>query len=330
MKTRASLAEEVSNGDSMQASEHKCLSITVLCGGPSAERQVSFQSGQAVAEALRAAGHDVTLADISPDNLTALQRDGLDVVFVALHGQFGEDGQLQRILEQRSIPFCGSDSDACRLAFDKQLAKQRFAQESIPTPDFDIVNCDKDLRAAKAAWSLPVVVKPVRQGSSIGITIVQHYEQLEPTIRRTLTRFGPVMVEEYISGRELTVGIVAGRALPIIEIRTNQQFYDYQAKYDDEHTQYLFDIDLDAQTYQHVQQISVAAARCLGMRDFCRVDLRMGAGGRPYVLEVNAIPGFTSHSLLPKAAARAGMDMPQFCDMIVQMTMTRAASSSRL
>jgi len=304
--------------------DRKSLGITVLCGGPSQEHQVSLQSGHAVAEALRTAGYDPVVADISGTDLSALDRPGLDVVFIALHGEFGEDGQLQKILEQRSIPFCGSGSAASKLAFNKFNTKQTFTEHAIPTPEFDILDNIRNLPQILQRWSTPLVAKPVSQGSSIGVRIIRNRQELEPTAKELLTDFGEVLIEQYIDGAELTVGIVDQTPLPILEIRTCREFYDYQAKYQDDSTEFLFEIDIDKQTYETIQQLALSAAHCLSMRDFCRVDFCLDQDKRPFVLEVNTIPGFTNHSLLPKAAAKAGMDMPRLCDRIVWLTLTRA------
>ena len=306
--------------------DNKNISVVVLAGGPSEERQVSQASGQAIADALASAGFTVSIADITPDDLSALDNQA-DVFFPALHGEFGEDGQLQEIMEQRDLIFCGSPSHACALAMDKYNAKLKMLELNIPTPRFDIAASEDDIATAKACWSIPVVVKPVKQGSSLGITIVHNAEQLEETIRKTLDEYGPVMVEQFIEGRELTVGILADKALPILEIRTEREFYDYDAKYEDSSTEYIFVTDLHETLYKHIQELSLLAARGLGLRDFCRVDWRLSKQNQPWFLEANAIPGFTNHSLLPKAAEKAGYPMPDMCKMIVELAMERSKTS---
>jgi len=298
------------------------LDITVLAGGPSRERSVSLASGRAVADALEALGYRVRMADIDPENLAALEETG-SVLFIALHGHFGEDGRLQRILEDRGLTYCGSSPEGCENAFNKHKAKLIFGENDIPTPRYDLVYSYDDIPAAKACWSMPVVVKPVAEGSSIGITIVKHADEVSETVEQTLSGFGSVLVEEYIAGKELTVGILGDRALPIIEIRPGAQFYDYGAKYESDATGYVFEVGINADLYGRIQDLSLRASRALGLRDFCRADWRLDENGEPYLLEVNAIPGFTEHSLLPKAAARAGLDMPQLCQRIVQLALNR-------
>jgi len=299
------------------------LSIMVLMGGPSAERSVSLASGEAVAAALESRGHHVSRADVSPEDLSAVERADVDLVFVALHGSFGEDGQLQHILEQRGLRYTGSDSKASRLGMDKIEAKRRFARAGVPTPPF--VVADESGRGHVAMdFPFPVVVKPADQGSSVDCSIVRQASELDAAVTHVVDRYGRCLVERYIRGPELTVGILAGRALPICQIRSATAFYDYQAKYGDDRTEYLFDIDLPGELLQQVQRLSVTAFEALGCRDMSRVDWMVDAAtGQPYCLEVNTIPGFTSHSLLPKAAARAGISFGDLCEQIVGLAMQR-------
>jgi D-alanine-D-alanine ligase len=305
------------------------LRITVLAGGPSRERPVSLISGKYVAQALKSAGFIVTTADITPEDLSALDIPA-DIVFPVLHGRFGEDGEVQEIPEKRGLPYCGSGSQACRIAMDKYKSKQRMVELGIPTPAYDVARTPADLARVRACWPIPVVVKPIEEGSSFGVTIVQKAGDFERVVRETLENFGPVLVEDFIAGRELTVGILANKALPIIEIRSNRAFYDFEAKYNDTQTEYTFIEDLPKILYEEIQDLSVRAAAGLGLRDFCRVDWRLDAENRPFFLEVNAIPGFTDHSLLPKAAKQAGKDMVSLCKTIVEMALKRKGSRSRV
>jgi len=299
------------------------LKVTVLSGGPSAEREVSLGSGRAVAAALRSMGHDVELADIGPADLSALDRP-VDVIFIALHGTFGEDGQLQRILEKRGLTFCGSDSAASARAMDKVVAKRYFAEAGVPTPRCDVVRRSR-IRDIAAAWRPPVVVKPVSQGSSIDCHVVGQGCELALRLHELVDKYGSCLIEDYIDGPELTVGILGDRPLPVCEIRTPRAFYDYQAKYTDDRTQYLFEeIGLPAACLETVAAQSLAAHRALGCRDFSRVDWRVDARtNQPYCLEVNTIPGFTDHSLLPKAAARAGLDFGELGQEIIRLALSR-------
>lgn len=298
------------------------LAITVLRGGPSREREVSLHSGEEIAVALESLGHDVHRMDIRPDDLSALDRE-VDVVFIALHGRFGEDGALQDILERRGIRYTGTGPEGCRLAIDKVRTKQRLIECGLPTPGYRVV-APADLPANVSAWTLPVVVKPVSEGSSIMCMIVRDVTAFLPAVEAVTTEYGAALIEEYIPGLELTVGILGDEALPLIEIRPKSGFYDYHAKYQADDTEYRFEIDLPRDLLDEISRMSVQAHRAVGCRDFSRVDWRVDPGrGTPHILEINTIPGFTQHSLLPMAARRAGMPMSDLCRRIVEMTLER-------
>ena len=298
------------------------LTITVLAGGPGGERDVSLQSGGAVADALLSRGHDVAVEDIAPDDLSALARD-VDCVFIALHGTFGEDGQVQQILNQRGLAFTGSDAACCALAMNKAAAKAKFMEAGIPTARYAVVT-KENIREAMAAWNLPVVVKPVSEGSSLCCHIIRDVTQLRPALEQTLEQYDQCMIEQFVPGKEITVSMLGDEALPAIEIRTRRDFYDYQAKYVDEDTEYRFDIDLPDDLLRRIVDWSRAAHKLLGCRDFSRVDWRVDdQGGDARLLEINVIPGLTSHSLLPKAAAHAGIEMTDLCLRIVNMAIER-------
>jgi D-alanine-D-alanine ligase len=299
------------------------LDITLLAGGPGDEREVSLASGKCVAAALLEFGHRVTVCDVSPADLSALDRP-TDLFFIALHGEFGEDGALQAALERRGLLFTGTGAAASAVAMDKAKSKARFIEAGVATPRFDVARPARLMQVADR-WRLPVVVKPVRSGSSVDTYLIRDRRDFGPKLRAVVHKHGESLVEELIDGPELTVGILGDKALPVIEIRTKRAFYDYQAKYVDEDTQYLFDIDLPPTLLADVQAQSLRAAVALDCRDFCRVDWKVDqVTHEPYVLEINTIPGFTSHSLLPKAAARAGESFGQLCQRIVEMAMSRA------
>lgn len=298
------------------------LKITVLSGGQSTEREVSLKSGRAVAEALRSLGHTVYLADINPDQLEALDLQ-VDMVFIALHGAFGEDGRLQQLLEDRGIIYCGSDARASALAMDKVAAKKRFVEAGVPTPRFDVVTPQR-VDEALRFWSAPVVLKPVSEGSSVDCVIAPDQPTFVSELRRLADRYGQCLIEEYIKGPELTVGILGDEALPPIQIRTKRPFYNYEAKYLDNDTEYLFDVDLPAAVLDRIRSLSLKAHQSLGCRDFSRIDWMVDdRTHRPYALEANTIPGFTDHSLLPKAAQRAGLGFAELCQRIVTLTCQR-------
>ncbi|MBK8270901.1 MAG: D-alanine--D-alanine ligase [Planctomycetes bacterium] len=298
------------------------LAVTVLAGGPSGEREVSLESGKNVAAALSQLGYTVHLEDINPGNLGALARE-VDCVFIALHGAFGEDGAVQQILETRGLAYCGSGPEACELAMDKFESKKRFIEAGLPTPRFTLA-MPETIRETMAAWSLPVVVKPSREGSSLHCYIVRDFTQFRPALDLVIEKYGSALIEEYIPGMELTVSILGNEALPAIEIRTRREFYDYQAKYVDEDTEYRFEIDLPEVLLTQIRDMSLRAHQALGCRDFSRVDWRVNPEEqKAYLLELNVIPGLTTHSLLPKAAAKSGYDMPALCRTIVDMAIAR-------
>jgi len=298
------------------------LAITVLHGGLGSEREVSLLSGRAVADALARRGHRVSLRDITPGNLTALDIPA-DCAFIALHGEFGEDGTVQRLLEQRGIPYAGSDADASAIAMNKVKAKSRFVEAGIPTPRFDVVKPAR-LKRVLTSWPLPAVVKPVANGSSVDTFIIRDGASFAAALELVVGKYGEALVERYIRGPELTVGLLGRRALPACEIRTKREFYDYQAKYVDDDTEYLFDFDLPADLLDRIGDLTVRAFDTLGCRDFGRADWMIDAATcDPYLLEINTIPGFTSHSLLPKAAARVGLSFDDLCERIVELSLRR-------
>ena len=297
------------------------MKVAVLTGGISEEREVSLQSGNCVAQAVRQAGFEVVVADIGPGNLEILEAGDIDVFFVALHGRFGEDGQLQQILEDKSLVYTGSVPAACELAFDKIASKKVFAEAGIATPRVVKFNAQAETRELEEQLlqlSDKFVVKPVRQGSTIGVSIVDDAQSALATARECESKFGDCMIEEFIRGREITVGVLKNRALPIIEIRIRGNFYDYHAKYTDEQTEYLFDTIKEQAVVANIKKAAIDCFNVLGCRHFSRVDFRLGDDGVAYALELNTIPGLTSHSLVPKAAAKAGLSMSDLCVKIIE------------
>lgn len=294
------------------------LRVTVLAGGPSAEREISLESGSAVAEALTRRGHQVLMADINADDLSALRRRA-DVVFPALHGTFGEDGTLQRIMEQRGIAFVGSGSAASATAMDKLASKQLVRRIGLTTPDWELWDVDDIHAPRKSELPVPVVVKPVSEGSSVSTFIVRERGGLRSVICEVIRDHGRTIVERYVAGDEITVGIIGNEALPPICIRPKRGFYDFHAKYRDEHTEYLFDAGHAPAILERARQQSVRVFEEMGCRHLGRVDWILDADGTLWFLEVNTIPGFTSHSLVPKAAARCGIDFEELVDRLVRM-----------
>ena len=314
------------------ATIREALDVTVLMGGPSREREVSLQSGQAVADALQAAGHRVTRSDITPDDTRALDRPGIDVVFIALHGEFGESGEVQTLCEQRGLCYTGSPPNASHLGMDKAASKEHFLRAGLRTADWVLVKSADDpasVTTALDALSLPVVVKPLAGGSSVDVALCRTADQRTEAIENLLDVYGLAMVEQFVAGREYTVGILDETPLPVIEVVPQNSFYDYHAKYaDDAGTQYIFEHGLDDETIARVQQDALTAHRSLGCRDLSRVDFILDEQGVWQVLEINTIPGFTSHSLVPKAAARMGLDFTTLCDRIVRLARRRQACVS--
>ena len=297
------------------------LKVAVLMGGISEERDVSIQSGTCIAKALKQDAFNVITSDISPENMDILEDGSIDIFFIALHGKFGEDGQLQQILEDKSLLYTGSGPAASRLAFDKIESKKVFTKAGIVTPKtitIDDRTNTEQLEKELSQLSSRFVVKPVRQGSTIGVTIVDNPKSAITDAHRCLTDFGDCMIEEYVAGREITVGILQGKALPIIEIKSKTGFYDYEAKYIDTQTEFLFDTIDDAASVDKISMDAVTCFDALGCRHFARADFILTNDGTPYALEVNTIPGFTTHSLLPMAAEKTGLSMSELCTKIIE------------
>jgi D-alanine-D-alanine ligase len=304
------------------------LDITVLMGGPSSEREVSLVSGAAIAVGLESRGHRVTRADISPSDASSLDRPGIDVVFIALHGEFGESGGVQELCEARGLRYTGSPPDASALAMDKDASKRTFRAAGVATPDWVVVETFAGgSQARMEALGLPVVVKPIDGGSSVDVTIAKDAAARDAAIGRLLDKYGRAMVERFVRGREFTVGVLGERTLPVLEIIPSREFYDYTAKYAaDSGTRYVFDHGLGEEVVAAMETAALAAHRALGCRDMSRVDFIVPPNGRPEALEVNTIPGFTGHSLLPMAAAKSGIGFAELVSQIVNMAMRRPIS----
>lgn len=298
------------------------LKVAVLAGGSSRERQVSIQSGKCVADALKKADVSVVASDIKPGSLDTLDDKSIDVFFIALHGAFGEDGDLQKILESKGLIYTGSDSKASRLAFDKWQSKNSFRSAGVPTPDAVLFEPDvnpADLEKQISRLGSKFVVKPLREGSTIGITIADTPAQAIADAKKCAAEFGDCFIEKFVAGREFTVGVLGDKALPVLEIRPKAGFYDYNAKYIDNSTQYLFDTIDNPAVVGKMQKYALDCFNSLGCRGAARVDFILDEPGTPWALEINTIPGMTSHSLLPKAAEKAGISMSRLCLKIIEM-----------
>jgi D-alanine-D-alanine ligase len=295
------------------------LNITVMLGGPSAEREVSLRSGAAVAGALRSLGHEVH--ELDPRDGSWALPAGTDVVFLVLHGTYGEDGTVQRRLEELGALYTGCDAEASRIAFDKVLTKQRCQAGGVPTAEFLVVNSAG--APFPKAFRPPLVVKPVRQGSSVGLQFIERPGDWPGALAEALKFDSEVLVEEKIAGRETTVGILGGEALPVVEVRPKTGSYDYGNKYTAGRTEYFCPADLDAASTGRIQAAALGAFRAVGGRDYARVDVMVRPNGEPVVLEVNTLPGMTETSLLPKAAAAAGLNYAQLCQRMVELALER-------
>jgi D-alanine-D-alanine ligase len=298
------------------------LHIVVMSGGPSAEREVSLRSAVAVTRALRAQGHQVT--DLDPINDDWRLPEGADVVCIMLHGTYGEDGQVQAHLDRLGVPYTGTGSEASSLAFDKALAKECLNIAGLATPAWTVV--DSPNAVLPAELKPPLVLKPVRQGSSVGLQFMESGDQLGEALIEVLKHDEQVLVEPKVIGREVTVAILDGQPLPVVEMCPKQGAYDYHNKYTAGATNYFCPAGFDVDTTKAIQSLGLAAYRALGVRDYGRVDIMVGVDGMPTVLEINTLPGMTETSLLPPAAAAAGIDFASLCRRIVELAMTRAAS----
>jgi D-alanine-D-alanine ligase len=287
--------------------------VAVLFGGLSAEREVALRSGRTVINALSSAGYEVVELDVVDRNLLLpwLAEHKPDVVFPVLHGRMGEDGVLQGLLEWLGIPFVGSGVMGSAIAMDKLRSKMIFKASGVPTPDFVVVRSEADALIHQARLRYPVFVKPVREGSSIGIGRADNQGEFIAAVSQALSFDTEVLVEQFVDGPEYTVGIVGSEVLPVIGLKPHARFYDYDAKYVNDDTEYHLPSGLSAELEAAVQAMSLLAFDALGCSGWGRVDLMLDAQGALQVLEVNTIPGMTDHSLVPKAARAYGWDLPE-------------------
>ncbi len=295
--------------------------VGVLLGGPSSERAISLKSGKAVAAALRGRGVEVIEIGEEEDIKSGVRKHRLALAFIALHGRFGEDGQIQSFLEEEGIPYTGSGVAASRLAMDKNASRKKFRQAGLTVPDFRLYHRGED--RLPPPFPGPLVVKPAREGSSIGLTITRSLRDYEAACRTAERYDDLILVERYIPGRELTVGVLDEQPLPVIEIVPKNKFFDFEAKYTQGMTEFILPAPLPEEQYQEVQAAALRAHRALGCYAYSRTDIILGRDGRTYLLEVNTIPGFTATSLFPQAAARAGIDFGELCMRLLELAFQR-------
>lgn len=300
------------------------IRVLVLSGGPSREREISLLSGDAVMHACEALGYQVTRADISRADLSILS-ESFDVVFPVLHGYFGEDGQLQRELESRSIAFVGSGSVASECAIDKIQSKERWKTLGLPVSPSIAIRCRADL-VQELPSDTGYCIKPIREGSSIGVSFSETLSDAKATAEKLLVEIGDCMIEKRLIGRELTVGILGTASLPVVEIVTKNAFYDFDSKYRSKSTKYIVPANLTEDESKRIRDISIQAFDGLGCRDFGRLDLILDETFGPILLEANTIPGFTATSLLPKAAAAQGINFQALVKELLGYAIERISS----
>lgn len=302
--------------------------IAVLMGGPGSERDVSLATGRGVSKALRSLGVDVVDVDVRDENFR-LPKD-VDLAFLTIHGTFGEDGQLQKILEDRGVPYTGDGVEESRAAFDKILTKEKFRDHNVVTPEWEVIDVGQ-----RPKISVPLVLKPPCQGSTVGVVIVKKENELESAMAEAGKYDRKLLVEKFVSGRELTIGILGDQALPIIEIIPKGGFYDFNTKYPflnpqaGASAQHVCPANIDSAKTREIQELALQAFRALGLVVYGRVDVILSEAGNPFVLEVNTIPGMTEASLLPEAAAAAGINYVDLCLRIIELSRARRERARR-
>jgi D-alanine-D-alanine ligase len=302
--------------------------VAVLMGGPGSEREVSLATGRGVSKALRSLGIEVLDVDVRDENFEFPEE--IDFAFDCIHGTFGEDGQLQKILEDRGIPYTGDGVEGSRNAFDKILSKQKFLEHKIATLESEVIDAGQ-----RPKMSVPLVVKPARQGSTVGIGIVKNKNDLDAALKEAAKYDRKLLIEKFVSGRELTIGVLGDQALPILEIIPKGGFYDFNTKYPflnpqaGASAQHVCPAQIDCALTRKIQELALAAFRALGLVVYGRVDVILSRAGEPFVLEVNTIPGMTEASLLPEAAAAAGIGYIDLCVRIIDLSRARRDRAGR-
>jgi D-alanine-D-alanine ligase len=296
--------------------------MAVLMGGPGSERDVSLATARGVAKALRSLGADVVEVDVRDANFQF--PDDVELAFLTIHGTFGEDGQIQKILEDRGVAYTGDGVEESRLAFDKIRSKEKFRDHGVRTPEWEVIRA-----GANPAIPLPIVVKPPREGSTVGVVIVKNEAALESAIREAAKYDRELLIEKFVPGRELTIGILGDQALPVLEIIPKGGFYDFATKYpflnpqSGASAEHVCPAKIDNAKTKEIQDLALRAFRALGLRVYARIDIILPESGEPFVLEANTIPGMTEASLLPEAAAAAGISYVDLCRRIIELSRAR-------
>jgi D-alanine-D-alanine ligase len=296
--------------------------IGVLMGGISSEREVSLKSGQAIYKALSNLHYNVVALDVAQDPSELLKRHEIEFVFIALHGGHGENGAIQGLLDVMGIPYTGSGVLASAIAMDKEASKKIFAYHGLPTPPFKILykqNASLEHLSSLIEFPLPWVVKPATEGSSIGVSIVKNETQLVEAIQQAFDYCPTIVVEKFIQGQEVQIGILGETVLGGVEVRPKEEFYNYKAKYTVGLTEYIIPPEIDGQAYENAQLFALQAHQALGCKGVSRVDLIVDSLNQPYILEVNTLPGMTETSLIPKIAAYKGLSFGQILEEIIRL-----------
>jgi D-alanine-D-alanine ligase len=303
--------------------------IAVLMGGPGSEREVSLATGRGVSKALRSLGADVVEIDVRNEHFQL--PDDTELAFNTIHGTFGEDGQLQKILEQRGIPYTGDGVHASEIAFDKIRTKEKFQEHGITTPAWEVIQPGE-----RPTIPLPIVVKAPRQGSTVGVIIVKKESEIDSAVGEAANYGRELLIERFVSGRELTIGVLGEQALPILEIIPKGGFYDFNNKYPFLNPQagggaeHVCPAEIDPQKTSEIQELALRAFRAAGLQVYARVDAILSENGQPFILEINTIPGMTEASLLPEAAAAAGIGYAELCARIIALSRLRQTPGDRI
>ena len=302
--------------------------VAVLMGGPGSERDVSLATGRGVSKALKSLGIEVVDVVVRDENFAL--PDDVDLAFLAIHGTFGEDGQLQNILEKRGIAYTGDGVKESERAFDKILTKEKFREHGVVTPDWEVIKAGE-----RPSLPIPIVVKPPRQGSTVGVYIIKSESELDSAIKEAAKYDSELLVEKFIPGRELTIGILGDQVLPILEIIPKGGFYDFTNKYPFLNPQagggaeHVCPAKIDQKKTKEIQELALRAYRAVGLQVYARVDVLLPADGAATVLEANTIPGMTEASLLPEAAAAAGIDYVDLCRRIIELSLARRKGAAK-